>query len=256
RRLDEELAAARPRPVHVFVSGHGPPATVLDSGASMDNWGHLHTLHDDRLLEAVSSFGVLPKDVLSQPKFVQAVLPALRADLQVYETYRPPEGRAPLPVSITALGGSEDPLASLNQLQGWAAETSHELLGPEVFPGDHFYTDRNREEVLSLIAERLSGVLDGLPRSLLGSTLEVPAVCTERQIQSVILDDSAVAHPTNEAMVDETEHITYGRMAERVALLASKLQAEYLHGEANKVVALLMPHDANYVVCMLAIWKA
>lgn len=74
----------------------------------VEHWGHLHQLPEERLVAATRAFGALPE---LSGELLRAVLPALRSDFEVYETYAP-QPRPPLDLAVTALGGAEDRAAA------------------------------------------------------------------------------------------------------------------------------------------------
>lgn len=75
--------------------------------------------------------------MLAEPSLRSLLLPALRADFELVETYEPlPGGRLRCPV--TAYLGNADPDVAAADLPAWAAVTD----GPFTtrrFDGDHFY---------------------------------------------------------------------------------------------------------------------
>eukprot|EP00443_Scrippsiella_acuminata_P020537 CAMPEP_0115241604 /NCGR_PEP_ID=MMETSP0270-20121206/38516_1 /TAXON_ID=71861 /ORGANISM="Scrippsiella trochoidea, Strain CCMP3099" /LENGTH=2756 /DNA_ID=CAMNT_0002656631 /DNA_START=62 /DNA_END=8332 /DNA_ORIENTATION=- len=260
RLLDADLVEGRPRPVHLFASGHGAPSTVhsaraVPAGNNSPAWRHLNELGDAELIEAVGTFGFLPQHLAANAALLQAVLPALRADFRLYGAYAPEQGRPPLPLKITALGGREDATFPLDELWSWREETTRALDGVETFPGGHFFIDTQRSEVVEAVLRRLDIALSELPISILKSNLPPPEACQGRLMHEVV---QKVARNSSEAdaVVDEREIVTYGEISRRVDLVSNRLQTECLHGKLGEIVALLMPHDANYIVSMLAIWQA
>ncbi|MFI5610787.1 thioesterase II family protein [Amycolatopsis sp. NPDC051903] len=81
------------------------------------------------------------------------VLPALRADLRIVNTYRF-AGGARLRCPISALAGDADPEYPLAQIRDWAAYTSGGF-DLEVLSGGHFYLEQHTTRVAGLVAGRL-----------------------------------------------------------------------------------------------------
>ena len=52
----------------------------------------VHRLPDAEFLAGVSRLGGMPREVLDHPDLLEMVLPALRADHELVETYRPLRG--------------------------------------------------------------------------------------------------------------------------------------------------------------------
>jgi medium-chain acyl-[acyl-carrier-protein] hydrolase len=116
--------------VHLFVSGRGsPPAASADHRPARPR-------SDQELLAILDEFGGTPVAVMQCPELVAALLPALRADLELVEGYGiDPGDRIGCPIS--AFGGADD-LARSGSLQSWGSLTRGQFR-TRVFPGGHFY---------------------------------------------------------------------------------------------------------------------
>ncbi|MEU2385395.1 alpha/beta fold hydrolase [Streptomyces sp. NPDC012461] len=117
----------RPAPGMVFVSGRRVPGVT----------GERHLLGDRDLLGVVNGLGGTPSALLDSPDLASLFLPALRADFQLVETYRPAH-TPPLDCPLTALTGDADPEVTPAQMARWGDLTAGGF-GLHVFPGDHFY---------------------------------------------------------------------------------------------------------------------
>jgi medium-chain acyl-[acyl-carrier-protein] hydrolase len=96
----------------------------------------LHRLPDEQLLAAVRERGGLPEAVARNTELQEFLLPMLRSEFALWESYRY-RSRAPLPVPITTvrgLSGSVDETA----LAGWAEQTSAGRTGVTVEGGHYF----------------------------------------------------------------------------------------------------------------------
>ncbi len=137
-------------PERLFVSGRQPPHRPFDE------WS-MSALSDAAAIDAVQrSFGGLPAEVLATPELVEMMLPTLRADFAVLEGHRP-GSVAPLPVTIVALGGADDPCAAPDHLRPWQDYTARPLRMRH-FPGGHFYLDTRLDDVLALLRAEFGGV--------------------------------------------------------------------------------------------------
>lgn len=124
RRLPELLVAAAARP---------PDTPLPESPVS--------ALPDDELLATVDErYGGIPPAIRDCAELLQMLMPALRADLQMVETYSYTHEPA-LEVDTLALGGVDDPAVSATQLNGWRRHTSRGC-SVRLFPGDHFFLFR------------------------------------------------------------------------------------------------------------------
>jgi medium-chain acyl-[acyl-carrier-protein] hydrolase len=149
RRLRDQRNAG---PAHLFVSGAFAPQIPANSAPLRFIDG------DTAFLEAVAAkYGGVPKIVLEQADLRSALVPALRADLALTETYT--YRAAPrLTCPITAYAGASDPIVSEEGLAGWRDQTTGEF-ALRLFPGHHFYLNRQREALIADITRRLFGVV-------------------------------------------------------------------------------------------------
>lgn len=139
-----------PAPVRLLVSGH--PAPQLPRRESTR-----YALPEPELVAELQRLGGTPPEVLAHPELMQLVLPLLRADFAVVETYAFRDA-PPLDCPITAFGGTDDENAGEAQLEPWHAQTR----GPFVlymFPGGHFYLNDAADAVIQLVARDLEQAL-------------------------------------------------------------------------------------------------
>ncbi|MFT7836856.1 alpha/beta fold hydrolase [Saccharothrix sp. BKS2] len=111
----------------------------------------VHHLPEEELISFIDgSYGGGMAQVAGDRDLLAMVLPAYRADFEVYETYRY-SPRPPLDVPLRVFGGRDDDIAE-DRLADWARHTT---AGCEltVLPGGHFYLRDapGREEVLSFL---------------------------------------------------------------------------------------------------------
>ncbi|RKG63229.1 thioesterase, partial [Corallococcus exercitus] len=110
-------------------------------------------LDEDGLLTALEpTYGELIHELREDEELRELILPGLRADLLLVESYRH-EDRAPLPCSMTVTGGAQDDL-TLAELEPWRVHAT----GPfalHLLPGGHFYLrdPEAKSTLLRLIAE-------------------------------------------------------------------------------------------------------
>jgi surfactin synthase thioesterase subunit len=140
-------------PDHLFVSAARPPS-ALRRGPGM-----LHTLPDDAFLTSLRDLKGTPEEVLAHQELMELLLPVLRSDFELCETYVHPGG-SPLRVPITAIGGTDDPQISADDLEGWRRETAGDFRALRL-PAAHFYLDEHAATILSFMARLLTGGGDG-----------------------------------------------------------------------------------------------
>jgi medium-chain acyl-[acyl-carrier-protein] hydrolase len=142
-------ARGRPGPVHLFASGRRAPELPPDRSDT-------HLLPEAEFLADLQVLGGLPAEVLEHRELLSLLLPVLRADVAIHETYTFRE-QPPLECPITAYGGLADPKVSREQLQGWERHTR----GPFVmrmFPGGHFYLHDDRPPLLRTLSADLLAI--------------------------------------------------------------------------------------------------
>ena len=126
----------------------------------------IHTLPDDQFVaEMGRRFDGIPPAVLGNDELLKLVLPAMRADMRLLETYEYSE-EPPLGIDVIALGGSDDRAVSATALADWRRHTSQRF-SSRLVPGGHFFlfppTDSDRERQpagVKVIAEKLAHYVD------------------------------------------------------------------------------------------------
>jgi medium-chain acyl-[acyl-carrier-protein] hydrolase len=117
-------------PVHLFVSGYPAPHTYK-------NETPYYTQPDDKLIESIKKLGGTPQEILANEELMRLVLPTIRADFQVCDTYEFEDGEI-LECPLTAFGGSQDEMLTEAGMQAWEELTRAEF-ELKMFEGDHFY---------------------------------------------------------------------------------------------------------------------
>jgi surfactin synthase thioesterase subunit len=140
--------------VHLFVSGQIAPQ-LPDPEAPIR-----HLSDREFISEVRRRYDGLPEEILRDDEMMTLLLPALRADFTMKETYRYVEGPL-LECSVSSFGGHEDCGTSIDELTAWRNQTS---LGfsLRMFPGGHFFIDSARKSVLKFVVEDLERSLRGL----------------------------------------------------------------------------------------------
>lgn len=133
---------------HLFVSSVGAPhlTPLLPPISQLD---------DSAFVREVSwRYGGIPSQVLNDQEFMAAMLPTLRADIGLLDSYKRTEPR-PLSCSITAFGGIRDRTLSMEHLMAWSEQTAsafnHVLLDQ-----GHLYLDGARQVLTAHIQNALS----------------------------------------------------------------------------------------------------
>ncbi len=113
----------------------------------------LHHLPDDEFRRALARFGGTPTAVLEHEELMEVLQPILRADFTLYETYMyAPE--APLDCPITAFGGIDDPMISMQEIAAWNEQTRQAFMLHRL-PGNHFFLQSEQNTLLRLLSQEL-----------------------------------------------------------------------------------------------------
>ncbi|KVT66432.1 hypothetical protein WK56_29615 [Burkholderia ubonensis] len=160
RELEQRGGA---QPAGVFLSGHPAPSRER----ATDGWRQqTHALPDSDFVEAVRRWGFFPDAVLDDADVARYVLPPLRADLRLAETYRHAHG-SELRVPCAIYGGAADPSTTVDDLRAWRAHVSpHHACPVESFDGNHFYflDPSSRAALCASVAGHIEHWLAALPR--------------------------------------------------------------------------------------------
>lgn len=142
--LAHELVRLGRPPVHLVVSGYAAPQLPPRPDS-----GKVHTLTDDQLVQHLKALQGTAGEVLDHPELLELLLPVIRADYQLCETHRFTE-RAPLPVPVTVLGGTEDPNGDDASLRGWEELTAAGFR-VATFSGGHFFLHEHHDQVIDIV---------------------------------------------------------------------------------------------------------
>jgi medium-chain acyl-[acyl-carrier-protein] hydrolase len=144
------------QPVHLFVSGRCAPQIEVS---------HPETYHLPReeFLDELRRLNGTPKEVLDHPDLMELMLPLLRADFEVCQSYRS-SGGPPLSCPVSAFGGDQDQDIPYEHFDAWRLETESNFT-LRMFAGDHFFLHSLEPELLQTLNRDLDQVLKTLPYS-------------------------------------------------------------------------------------------
>lgn len=139
-------------PLHLYISGRRAPHIIDDDPP-------LHHLPDAELLDELRQLNGTPKEVLEHPELMQMMLPLLRADFSVAETYVC-KTEPPLNIPMTVFGGLADKDIEREQLEAWREYTTA-AFKLRMLEGDHFFLNTSQSMLLRLLSSELAGLLAG-----------------------------------------------------------------------------------------------
>ena len=135
-------------PIHVFVSAHHAPQVPYPAPP-------ISQLPTALLIEQLRHLEGTPEEVLQSDDIMRIMLPLLRSDFALCETYTY-HHEEPLGCSISVFGGLSDPRVRYGDLVAWQAQTTGRCR-LRMFPGGHFFWQHAREPLVQSIDEQLLG---------------------------------------------------------------------------------------------------
>lgn len=120
----------------------------------------LHELSRAELIEGLHRLAGHHNHLLDNEELVDVMLPVLRADLGLDETYSREPGR-PLDCPIAAFGGSEDWTVPRASLDAWREHTTGDF-SATTLPGGHFFLDSSEGLFAEALAAEIKRLDDGL----------------------------------------------------------------------------------------------
>lgn len=140
RSLRERLCPAE----YLFVSGR-PAPTITQPRTSIS------TLPRAELVEVLRRYGAAPQEVLAHDELLDVLLPMLRRDFAMIESYRYAPGQ-PLDCPVFAWCGTEDPDVTPGLMAGWARESAG-AFDLRVRGGGHFFLTAHVAEIAATIRQ-------------------------------------------------------------------------------------------------------
>ncbi len=144
--LARRLSESEPAPVMLIVSGrhapHVPSAMPV-----------IHDLPDGQFVEAIRGYEGTPEEILDNEELMEIVLPILRADFAVAETYSHREGES-LSCALYAYGGQDDEKVPARSVNAWGALTSGRFR-VEMFDGGHLFLQDAPATFLEVLSDDL-----------------------------------------------------------------------------------------------------
>ncbi|MEH2041214.1 thioesterase II family protein [Nostoc sp.] len=131
-------------PVHLFVSGRAAPQIPISDSS-------IHQLPESEFIEKLRYLNGTPESVLKNPELMHLLLPILRADFAVCETYVY-SNEEPLDCPISTFGGLQDDEVSYEDIAAWR-ELTNSSCTLRMFPGNHFFLHSNQALIWSAVSQ-------------------------------------------------------------------------------------------------------
>lgn len=136
-------------PVHLFVSASRAPQIP-------DPDPPIHTLPEPDFLNELRRYNGTPEAVLENTELMQLLIPTVRADFAVIETYVYTPA-PPLDCPLTVFGGLQDWKADYKMLEPWGEQTNA-AFSLKLFPGDHFFVHSAKSLLLQFLSQELEQI--------------------------------------------------------------------------------------------------
>ncbi|HEY9629844.1 MAG TPA: alpha/beta fold hydrolase [Coleofasciculaceae cyanobacterium] len=134
-------------PTHLFISGHRAPH-IPDQDLP------IHALPQAEFLDTLRRYNGTPEIILQNAELMELLLPTLRADFALVETYTHMH-QFPLDCPITVFGGLQDWKTSINDLEAWRGYT-RATFSLQMLPGDHFFIHSRQALLLQALNAAIS----------------------------------------------------------------------------------------------------
>jgi medium-chain acyl-[acyl-carrier-protein] hydrolase len=135
-------------PKHLFVAASRAPRLAGERVITYD-------LPDRQFVEELRRLGGTPAEVLENEELLRLMLPLLRADFAVAQTYSYADG-PPLDCPLTAFGGLQDEGVERESVAPWGEYTTASF-ALYMLPGDHFFLHASQGALLEIVARELEG---------------------------------------------------------------------------------------------------
>lgn len=138
-----------PKPNHLYISGARAPHVPIPATARVKI--NSYKLPDQPFIQQIKELNGTPPEVFADPELLEIMLPILRADFAVVDTYEYKEN-PPLTCPISVFGGIDDtsdvPEEALEQ---WKVYTTAPF-SLKMLAGDHFFVWRTAEVVRQMFS--------------------------------------------------------------------------------------------------------
>jgi medium-chain acyl-[acyl-carrier-protein] hydrolase len=138
-------------PVGLFLAGRQAPPIGDSTAARYD-------LPGPEFIDQLRNLNGTPPEILEQPELMRLLVPLLRADFELCQTYVYKPG-PPLDCPISVFGGSEDGEVSYEELESWRPYTTG-AFALRMLPGDHFFIRTSQSQLLEMVSEGLRQLLN------------------------------------------------------------------------------------------------
>ena len=143
RRLQREQQQG---PFELFVSGCSAPHVRFFDEIT-------YNLPEPEFIAELRRLQGTPEEVLDNAELMQLMMPIIRADFKVSQTYEYVPGPL-LECPIRAFGGLKDEMVPKEKVEAWSEHT-HGSFRAQMLPGDHFFLNTQQSLLTRIVAQEL-----------------------------------------------------------------------------------------------------
>jgi medium-chain acyl-[acyl-carrier-protein] hydrolase len=140
----------QPSPLHLFLSGRRAPHF------SKERDRMYHLMAEDQFKEELINLGGTPKEFFDIPELLEVLLPPLKNDFRLNETYLNDASQSQINCPMTIFSGKEDDV-SPEEVEGWRIHTKNQS-SVHFFDGGHFFINKEKEIITRTITQKLQKV--------------------------------------------------------------------------------------------------
>jgi len=137
-----------PEPVHIFFSGRGAPHIPYDEDEEL-----FYDLPDDQFKAKIMELGGTPREFFEHPELLEVIMPLMRSDFKIAETYTHTSKIIPFNFDISVFIGKDEDV-NPEQMHGWK-DINNKLLSVYYFNGTHFFINDETERIIKIINNTL-----------------------------------------------------------------------------------------------------
>ncbi len=141
------------QPSLLFVSGSGAPQLGPLSRP-------LYALPKPELMEELRRLNGTPEEVLAHPELMELMLPIIRVDFEVCQTYAYTD-EPPLGCPITAVGGLSDVEVRPEHVREWQRQTTSDF-SMWMLPGDHFFLNTLSAQLFHILSQQIEQLISSV----------------------------------------------------------------------------------------------
>lgn len=142
-----EREAVLPR--HLFLAARNPPHIRPVQP-------RIHTMTTNEIIKVAMAFNALPEEVLNNEVLLKLIIPIMKADFEMIETWEVDTEKPPLPIPIHVFAGTHDAIGSPQNMKEWVQYSDVEFCSTDIRGQHYFILDKDlRTQVIKIVEQVL-----------------------------------------------------------------------------------------------------